>query len=114
MKKTKNTLRTCKLEVLDLTNYRTKQIKSLKKGWEIYVCGTLCGNWEDEEWSNKNRTNKHWKYFYDTFKETDLFITAHNGIPDEEMWSRYNKIYTILMNTFNISYSKVIINDLEQ
>ena len=107
-----NNMKTLKLEVLDLTNYTTKQIKSLKKGWEIYVSGTIGGCWEDIEFNNKNSDNKHWKYFYDTFKETDLYINNEYGkISSDEMFSRYDKIQTILMNTFDFSYSEDFIKD---
>ena len=74
-----NNMKTIKLEVLDLTNYTTKQIKSLEKGWNIYVSGTMGGCWEDKEWYNKKIDNKHWKYFYNTFKETDLYINNEYG-----------------------------------
>ena len=94
-------MKTIKLEELDLTNYTTKQIESLKKGWDIYVSGTLGGSWDDEEWGKENYNNSDYEYFYDTFKNTDLFIGWNSNT--DKNYNKWNKMFQIVKNTFRLS-----------
>ena len=106
-----NTFKTIKLEFLDLSNYTTEQIKSLQNGYNIYVVGTIGGCWEDEEFYSENIDDSDYKYFYNTFKNSDLYLKNTKSVSNEELWYRHNKFQTIISNTFDSSYSKDVIND---
>ena len=106
-----NTFKTIKLEFLDLSNYTTEQIKSLQNGYNIYVVGTIGGCWEDEEFYSENIDDSDYKYFYNTFKNSDLYFKNTKSVSNEELWYRHNKFQTIISNTFDSSYSKDVIND---
>ena len=90
---------------IDLSDYTLKQKESLKKGFDIWVNGTLSGLWECED------------YFHDYINNSDynLFWILHEEIRLEV---GKNNIDDILIKTFNenrlwsITELKIKLNEL--
>tara|TARA_B100000424_G_scaffold16334_1_gene11831 strand:- start:6416 stop:6841 length:426 start_codon:yes stop_codon:yes gene_type:complete len=72
-------------------SFTKKQFLQLYNGYNIWVCGTLGGEWECEDFRMKNSNNKDWKFFYKVFKE--YFETTDD---EDEILEMNN----LIMNSF--------------
>jgi len=101
--KTMNKVNT--VEKVDLSNYTSKQKQSLKKGFDIWVNGTLSGLWECEDYFNDYINNSDYNLFWILHEEIRLEV-GKNNIDD------------ILIKTFNedrlwsITELKIKLNEL--
>jgi len=64
----------------------------LWNGYEIWNDGTMIGMWDDKEFHQKNKDNKDWEYFMETFDE---YSTLNSNKWGNEFW------IDVIYNSFN-------------